>query len=258
MAERSSSATIGLAVVVVIIIIAAAAAAYFLYFREEGGEGGGGGGTGTINLPPIAKISTNWTTNTRVNDMIEFNATESSDPDGLIVLYTWNFGDLTKEIVGGNLVVVNHSYSFPGTYTVNLTIRDDSGNVDSTEVTVTIRQSDTHDSDNGAISANEQIPLEANVTFSFKVDDGAKNVNIVLTLTGGSSDSNDEFASKIDIIIRDPIYQVMENRSTSVRGFQNESFTFFYYELTFPGNYFVDLRCYTGSTFVQFEVDVFY
>lgn len=70
-----------------------------------------------------------------VNQVIQFNATESHDPDGTIVSYQWEFGDGTPAAAG---VLVNHYFSSIGTYTVYLRVTDDSGNMDSATQSVTV------------------------------------------------------------------------------------------------------------------------
>ncbi|MCM8778659.1 MAG: PKD domain-containing protein, partial [Candidatus Omnitrophica bacterium] len=52
-----------------------------------------------------------------------FDASASLDPDGDVLSYFWDFGDGTK----GEGVKVKHSYTQPGTYSVILTVRDNSG-----------------------------------------------------------------------------------------------------------------------------------
>ena len=53
----------------------------------------------------------------------------SSDPDGTIAGYTWNFGDPASGVANtstlGNPV---HTYAAPGTYTASLVVRDNQGN----------------------------------------------------------------------------------------------------------------------------------
>ena len=58
-----------------------------------------------------------------INQVITFDATNSSDPDGSIVKYEWEFGDGTT----GNGKIVTHAFSTPGTYTVKLTVTDNDG-----------------------------------------------------------------------------------------------------------------------------------
>jgi len=61
--------------------------------------------------------------NASTNQTIVFDTSGIYDPDGAIVSYQWDFGDGTTA-VGKNPV---HTYQVPGTYTVTLTVIDDSG-----------------------------------------------------------------------------------------------------------------------------------
>ncbi len=74
------------------------------------------------NQPPIASFSYS-PENPVVNEAIIFNASFSSDIDGNITKYEWNFGDgnitnITEELI-------NHSYSSTGEYNITLTVTDD-------------------------------------------------------------------------------------------------------------------------------------
>ena len=60
------------------------------------------------------------------NEIVTFNATESYDPDGYIVSYTWNFGDGTPSVTT-SVPVTNHTYTTFGNYTVTLKVTDNSG-----------------------------------------------------------------------------------------------------------------------------------
>ncbi|RLI85018.1 MAG: hypothetical protein DRO98_07725, partial [Archaeoglobales archaeon] len=83
------------------------------------------------NNPPIASFSFNPASPQR-GQTVTFNASQSYDPDGSIVSYSWNFGDGST----ASGVTVTHSYSSAGTYTVTLTITDNDG--DSSSATAQI------------------------------------------------------------------------------------------------------------------------
>ncbi|MGB7295124.1 MAG: PKD domain-containing protein [Candidatus Aminicenantales bacterium] len=93
------------------------------YVWDEGGEiwmgtvAGGGD-----NLPPTAEFG--FFPGTGIFPVeITFDASDSSDPDGKIVQYSWNFGD------GGRASgrVVSHTFNTWGTFPVRLTVLDDRG-----------------------------------------------------------------------------------------------------------------------------------
>lgn len=54
-----------------------------------------------------------------------FDATASTDPDGTVARYDWDFGDGTVLLNGGPTPA--HTYARPGTFTVTLTVTDDEG-----------------------------------------------------------------------------------------------------------------------------------
>jgi len=86
-----------------------------------------------MNRQPVASFTeTAETVNT--DETISFDASDSSDPDGTIVNYSWDFGDGTK----GTGVSVQHAYSQDGTYTVTLTVTDDDGATDTSSATKTV------------------------------------------------------------------------------------------------------------------------
>jgi PKD repeat protein len=73
---------------------------------------------GTIlNQPPKAEF-----TPTCTGLDCSFNGSASSDPDGTIKSYSWDFGDGSPV---GTTQTVEHDYTAPGTYQVSLTVTDD-------------------------------------------------------------------------------------------------------------------------------------
>ena len=77
------------------------------------------------NLPPVANPNGPYLG--AVGSSIPFNGSGSSDPDGDLLTYDWDFGD-TSTGIGAT---PTHSYATPGTYDVCLTVND--GFVDSFE-----------------------------------------------------------------------------------------------------------------------------
>jgi len=67
---------------------------------------------------------------------IDFDASGSSDSDGSIVEYDWDFG----EEATGSGSSVSHTYSTPGSHTVTLAVTDDKGAVDSATAVIEVRQ----------------------------------------------------------------------------------------------------------------------
>ena len=84
-------------------------------------------------VSPTAKVSA---TPMRVNvgENVSFGGMDSTDPDGTITSYEWDFGDGTTAS-GAN---VSHSYPAPGSYSVKLTVTDNDGFSDMAEVDVAI------------------------------------------------------------------------------------------------------------------------
>ncbi len=66
---------------------------------------------------------------------VAFDGSASSDPDGTIVGYSWDFGDGQQ----GSGAKVSHTYSTPGTYTVTLNVTDNDGDMNSTTQTLTAK-----------------------------------------------------------------------------------------------------------------------
>ena len=70
------------------------------------------------NTPPVAAFTSTTSTLTAA-----LNATGSSDPDGSIASYAWNFGDGSA----GSGATTSHAYPATGTYQVTLTVTDNGG-----------------------------------------------------------------------------------------------------------------------------------
>jgi PKD repeat protein len=102
------------------------------------------------NQPPQAEA--NGPYSTKVGENISFSSSGSSDPDGLIVSYHWDFGDGNTS----NQANPIHSYSQEGIYTVTLTVTDEQGDqaTDTTQVIITNIPSEGFQIANITVSTN--------------------------------------------------------------------------------------------------------
>jgi serine protease len=87
-----------------------------------------------VNDPPVANAGPDQSV--LVGDTVSFNGSGSSDPDGTIVSYKWNFGDGSPLGNGAN---VTHAYSIANNYTVTLTVTDNSEGTGTDTLTVTVK-----------------------------------------------------------------------------------------------------------------------
>jgi outer membrane protein OmpA-like peptidoglycan-associated protein len=102
------------------------------------------------NQDPVAALSA--PTTGVVNQLLSFSAVDSSDPDGTITSYKWDYGDGTTS--NFTFPRATHRYESPGTYLVQLMVEDDKGE------TATASQE-------MIISEEQQISISADVLFDF-------------------------------------------------------------------------------------------
>lgn len=89
----------------------------------NGGNGEPGSQPGESNRPPHANA--NGPYYGLVDQPVSFDASGSTDSDGFIMNYTWDFGDAITSSTPQ--VHQNHTYSKSGNYTVTLTVTDNQG-----------------------------------------------------------------------------------------------------------------------------------
>jgi PKD repeat protein len=124
----------------------------------------GAGGTGTqqqvvnvTNAPPLASF-----TPTCIALTCTVDASGSSDPDGTIASYAWNFGDATT----GSAATATHTYAAGGTYTVTLTVTDNGGATSTRAQSVAVVPSEIHLGDLDGASTSQAPKWTATVTIT--------------------------------------------------------------------------------------------
>jgi hypothetical protein len=99
------------------------------------GTGASGNQSLTISdLPPIASFTFSPSA-PLLGQLVTFNGSGSSDPDGTVSSYSWSFGDGSSGATG---VSTTHSYTHAGTFTVQLSVTDNSGSVAATARSLTV------------------------------------------------------------------------------------------------------------------------
>jgi hypothetical protein len=138
---------------------------------------------GPANQPPIARaqVSPNPA---NVNQNITFDASTSSDPDGQITQYLWNFGDGTTS----NQITASHAYAQAGNFTYTLTVTDNGGATGQTSGQVTITSTParlTVNPANGSVAPNSSQTIT--VTFNAQgLAEGNYQGQLSITSNGGN------------------------------------------------------------------------
>ena len=87
------------------------------------------------NLPPVAKIRPPAPP-IEVNETVRFMGISSSDSDGEIVLYQWDFGDGTTDI--STKWTITHRFNKQKNYIITLTVIDDRGHRSTISITLRV------------------------------------------------------------------------------------------------------------------------
>jgi PKD repeat protein len=117
-------------------------------------------------LPPAASFTASTSGLT-----VAVNGSGSTDPDGTIAQYAWNFGDGST----GTGATTSHTYTSAGTYTVSLTVTDNLGATNTTTQQVTVATAVS-----GAIA---QDSFQRTTTSGW----GTANVGGAWTVSGGAT-----------------------------------------------------------------------
>jgi PKD repeat protein len=131
-----------------------------------GGGGGGGGLPPPTNNNPTADASNGEPYVGLINESITFDGSASTDDDGSIVNWTWDFGD-GNTAYGEN---VTHSYTKAETYTVLLTVTDDDGATD-TYLTSAVISAKNHAPLTIVIKGPTSIQKDENASFNISTTD---------------------------------------------------------------------------------------
>lgn len=130
---------------------------------------------GPDQTAPMAVFTASPTGMADVDTPLDFDASGSSDADGVISLYEWDFeNDGTVDATGVN---VTHSYPVAGSYQVTLTVTDDDGLADSIEQTLLVN-SPASAAPMAAFFTSPASPVVAGTNVTFIGSDSTDDVAI--------------------------------------------------------------------------------
>jgi len=152
------------------------------------------------NQPPTAVLSLDVTSG-NAPLTVAFDGSQSSDADGSIVEYSWNFGDGSS--AAGASASVSHVYQAAGSYTAQLTVRDNFGSTGTASAAVTVEPNPSyvvhvHNIAMSVVSVNKnKNAAQAIVTVQNTLGDPIEGVTVAGAWSGivsgsisGATDSN--------------------------------------------------------------------
>ena len=114
-------------------------------------------------LPPVAVAAEHL--EGRVSQPVSFDASASTDPDGSIVAFDWDFGDGTS----GSGAELQHTFSMVGEFEASISVEDDQGLTDVAYIDVVI----TADGNQPPVAVIGGVPEEAVVGDTVALDGSA-------------------------------------------------------------------------------------
>jgi PKD repeat protein len=162
-----------------------AAGSYVAQLTVTDDDGATGTSTQVIevapNLAPTASASATPTTG-KAPLAVAFTGSGSTDPDGTIVSYAWDFGD------GGTSSQADPSHTFvvAGSYTATLTVTDDDGDTDSASVAVEVAANVAPTAVANATPTAGQVPL----TVAFSGSDSTDSDGTIVSYAWDFGDGN--------------------------------------------------------------------
>jgi len=121
-----------------------------------------------------------------VGEPVDFDGSSSSDPDGSIANYEWDFGDGST----GSGPTPSHSYSSEGDFDVQLTVTDDLGATDTKTKTITVENESPTIDQNSELGLNNQgrAAITTSELSASDPDDGPSELTYTVTTLPSEGD----------------------------------------------------------------------
>ncbi|MFC1479463.1 PKD domain-containing protein [Planctomycetota bacterium] len=110
---------------------------------------------------------------------VNFDGSSSTDSDGTIAGYSWDFGDGSPL---SNIMQVTHTYTSEGTFTASLTVTDNEGVSDTAQVTITVDKEKEEEEDKNKEEFERDPRIGCNCSKNGDSDPASGIILITLTL----------------------------------------------------------------------------
>ncbi len=251
------------AVLAIVVILVLAVAGWYVWdsgiLDKDEGDDGGGGDDDTLNEIPLAFFSTSHM-EALVGENITFNAGGSTDPDGTVERFEFDFGDgLTDEFTREQREVEEmdmiswHNYTIANTYAVTLVVFDGHepvvGRSDPYIISIRILPDDYSESASYVLSARA-IDTK-NTTFDLANDAVKCTVNVTISARLGVGEP-----SGAEVWLQNPLGDVIMNETASLTSGASESFGIELNptQLSTIGEYELTIQCTSGR--IQYSYDI--
>lgn len=149
---------------------------------------------------PVAVI--NAVNKAKVDTNISFSSANSSDKDGVITQYLWNFDDGTTSDAANP----THKYAFVGNYVVTLTVTDDSGLTGSAKLPISVVNEVSNDRfpincsaenkvTSGRLEVGKYVCLGSDQTIWLSIPEVNKHQTMSITTANGTGDMKLEYSN---------------------------------------------------------------
>ena len=122
--------------------------------------------TVTVKAPPVAVAGDDQTVD--VDTTVNFDGSDSYDPDGGTLTYSWTFGSGAYDIQNAATATPSCKYDTHGAKTARLTVTDDEGDTDSDSVTITVQDPGELTVEAGS---DQTVDVDTTVSFSGSAND---------------------------------------------------------------------------------------
>ena len=194
---------------------------------------------------------------------INFDGNESYDPGYTgnlsnrgIMFYMWDYGYNSEDGTPTQETTVNgttlHTFPERGEFTVTLTVIDESERENSASVMITIVPPDLVITSGSSVLIGDPLGpgvIGNKTEINWTIEEGATAMWLNVTVSGANFLEGQQ--NHLEIILEDPYFNVLANRTITVMGKEIAEFTFSPDELTLFGSYNLVIQAYKGTALVS-------